>query len=268
MPWVRRREREQFEQKLLLEQERFGKVIVLVYTMGKVGSRSVYDSLRAHLEALPVAHAHFLSDHWVNGVLPSLHRSFRHNIQNAEEYRRRTASLPDHRLKVITLVRDPVARELSNIFENWQGLFRIRSIDDLSLEMITSYVDQQPQQFALEWFDSEFKGWTDVDVYSLPFDRRRAYEIYETERFDLLVIKLEGLDACFTQAIGQFLGVDGIELVRSNETASKDGKTHYRELTEKYRATEEKLNELYASRLVTHFYSDAEIAAFRGRWLR
>jgi hypothetical protein len=221
-------------------------------------------------------HTHYLTDYWSDDPRRSMADDAFHarlpnrrfGIHKTKAYRRLIASLPDHRLKIITLVREPVAREISEAFENWRDIFpvRRRRVDQLTREMVTSYLDRHLYGYALRWFEAEFERWTSLDIYSCPFDRSMGYAIYETERFDLLVMKLESLDVCFSEAIGRFLGVHGVELVRSNVTEGKPGKGLYREIVETYRPAQAKLSRLYAAPLVTHFYSDAEIAGFRARW--
>ena len=94
---------------------------VLIYQMGKVGSESIQASLSAL--NLPSIHAHFLS--W-------------QNLRDVEKYylRRPHAKVPEHIIrskrlraimdktwgriqwKVITLVREPVAGTISDVFQN------------------------------------------------------------------------------------------------------------------------------------------------------
>lgn len=262
-PWPRSARKQEL---LLQEQERFGKTTFLVYSMGKVGSTTVYDTLREHVRALPVAHAHFLSDYWVKGQIPSLHRSFHRNIGVARRVRKRLASFPEHRVKIVTLVRDPLARELSDVFENWKGLFPIRRIDDLTYDMVASYLDGHDHAYALGWFDTEFRNWTSLDIYAQAFDRERGYCIYRDDRFDVLVLKLEQLGSCLPEAMGEFAGIEIAGVKRSNPGETKAGRSLHEDLRRTYRPTREKLGKLYGSKLVTHFYSDAEIVAFKQRW--
>ena len=57
--------------------------VFLIYTMGKVGSTSVYNSLKKQLPFAKVFHVHFLSDFYLNEVLPKTNHTW--NIDNGRK---------------------------------------------------------------------------------------------------------------------------------------------------------------------------------------
>src|SRR5262245_22896629 len=94
---------------------------VLVYQMGKVGSGSVMHALKA--EAVPAFHVHNLAPDQL-ARSGALHRNAfgRFDIDytwyiGCALSRRIQAAPPGRRFRVITLVRDPIAREVSGIFQ-------------------------------------------------------------------------------------------------------------------------------------------------------
>ncbi len=245
-----------------------GRKIMLVYSMGKVGTTSVYLFFKRQHPEIPVFHLHFLSDYWVNEKLPGLPPEFHINIKVAGEVKAALARMPGHRIQIITMVREPLVREISDIFQNWQGLFGIQSISELSEEKLRNYLDAHDHEYVLNWFDTEFKAWTGFDIYSVPFDKKKGYGIYKTAKADILCIKTEQIDSCIEKAMMEFTGLKMVTQRSANTSSTKEGKELYGKLVQQYKAPAEKMKVLYGSRYVRHFYSDEEIAGFVRRWSR
>lgn len=176
--------------------------IVLVYQMSKVGSTSVYQALRNSLE-IPIYHTHFLSATGIRNA----ERFFREagaavpsNIRYSAILRNH---LPDMRPIIITLVRDPIAREVSGFFQLGDRIFDVLEdqepietiIDKVSLR-IEKLQDEEHSQVHT-WFDNEIKTVFGIDVYSQPFDFEKGYAVFSNERTKVLLFRLEDLDRAF-----------------------------------------------------------------------
>src|SRR5690606_11691670 len=239
--------------------------IILVYSMGKVGSSSVYHSLRLKLPYASIFHVHFLSDHWLNERLPNADSFFHDNIKLGKRIREFIARHSNCRLKVITLVREPVMRDLSGLFENWVAHF---DKADEDVGVVLSKMQAHTHEYSLNWFDTEFRNFMNFDIYKTPFDRERGYSIYRLEGADILCIRVEDLDRVASQAFYEFMSLRGFMVVHKNRADQKDRSQLYRLVKEQYVAEKGKLASLYSSKYVRHFYTQKEIDDFFRKWTK
>ena len=240
--------------------------IFLVYSMGKVGSSTLYESLKSHMPFNDIFHVHFLSDYWLKEILPQSPHSY--NIQIGKKILDTIERNPQKRLKIITLTREPISRDISNIFENPKDITGQSDMSDYALESLIEDFNKTDFSYTLNWFDTEFKAFTEFDIYSHPFNQSRGYSIYETEEFDLLVIKLEMLSAIFQEALEEFADIKLPKLLLANTTQEKPSSTLARNFKEVYSMEPERARQIYASQYVQHFYAPEEIEIFMKKWCR
>jgi hypothetical protein len=267
---------------------------ILIFNMGKVGSKSV----RLSLENRPglgsqVYHAHYLTRERQREAEAKRKKHFRTSrhayLRRAwlnefllEEYEKST---PEKRWKLVTLTREPVGRNLSTLFENLllkkldDGRFEIRSdyydIDvpiilgiENTDELTRLFMEKVRHDSPLDFFDRELKAVFGIDVYAREFPKAKGYDIYEGRNCDLLLIRLESLNACHQEALAAFLGIPDFRLTDTNIGAEKDYAPLYKSLKEAIVLPEEYLDKLYGSKYTRHFYTEAEIEKFRSKWER
>ncbi|MBK6775617.1 MAG: hypothetical protein IPG74_07120 [Flavobacteriales bacterium] len=238
----------------------------LIYTLGKVGSSTLYATLKKKLPGVPVHHVHYLSEKFLGDLLPKSDVYFRKHIGLG---RRILADLDKHkdkRIKIITLVREPVARDVSALFQTWRGRFGDVPFDSKSNTELIAHLKERKFQHTLTWFDEEFKEWTGVDIYSLPFDMHQGYSIHHTERFDILVVKLEQLNECFASAMHEFIGLDLSRLELANIGEEKLSREKYKSLAAENPFHARRTGPRLRLQYMRHFFSDEEIATARERW--
>lgn len=253
---------------------------ILIYQMGKVGSTAVVHSLkRAHINR-EVYHVHFLSSM---------------GIQEAERYHRQVGKLqtPYHirfskilsrkiakskskvQWKIITLVRDPIAWEVSNFFQNMENYYPelINAQGQLDCEASLSLLRKKiadydgATSYIATWFDKELKSVFGVDVYAHTFDMDKGFVAIQEGNISVLVMRLEDLDRNFSLAIASFLALDTpIPMVRSNIASDKKYADEYSYVLENLRIPEDVCTNIYASRYANHFYSQHMKQAFIQRW--
>jgi hypothetical protein len=248
---------------------------IVVYQMGKVGSTTVDRSLRALDLPRGIFTAHLLND------LDELERRAREiypdpteTLSQIAKGRRLRKLILDHPAvtwHVITLVRDPVQRNVSAFFENLTevvpDVYERRARGEISLvEIRDAFINRYDHNAPLEWFASQLEPVFGIDVFATPFDAARGYGTYEAERASLLLIRLENLTAGGDAAIREFLGLDRFELVTSNVGRQKRYHDLYAEFEQNVTLPERYLARMYESRLARHFYTDTEIETFRQRW--
>ena len=241
--------------------------LILIYNPSKVGSSSVYYSLKENLEWMPIAHLHYLNRDWINLFKEKGINNWKNNESKANEVYKLLTENKERRIKIITLVRDPVALELSSIFQGWKELFNINQVKDLKDEDILSHLNQKKFDWLQTWYTKEFKEFTGVDVTQEPFDPIKGFGIYAKGNMEMLLIKLEELDRVKDDALNEFLGVSNINWSRKNASSEKsDISENYARIKKSFGLEEEKLNSIYDNDFMKKFYSKEELLVFRAKW--
>ncbi len=266
---------------------------ILIYQMGKVGSSTVKKSLEQVSENSAIYHVHFLTKDLVSETEAKRKPYFRTNKHNLLTrpwmyqflIRKIESDILDTKWKVISLTRDPIARNISAFFENLEitvldsgQKFQIQSdIWDIEpriiethniKELIDLFFDRFYHFDPMEFFDKEIKGTFGIDVYSTEFPTKKGYKIYANEIADILLLRMENLNQCVTEALGGFLGITTIQLFNENISNQKHYAALYRQFKKAITLPVEYVDQMYESRYMSHFYSDDEIKRFRSHWLR
>ena len=270
---------------------------ILVYQMGKVGSSSVRNSLfrcndpRTRLvlmchEFFPIRNRDLSQIDIDPQCMEYVIREMEHDRRVFEQFtlRQRLGWLfrkkfyteriykayvrPGGRIHVVTLVREPVAHNISlffQVFSQYTGVTIEESGYDVE-EMIRIFLERYAYFRPLIWLDAELKTTLGIDVYQYPFPLDRGYTIISRNNIMLLVLKCELDDQSKAGAIKEFLGLEDFEIVRSNVTSQKSHAKQYEEFKQRIIIPEPLLDELYESRFARHFYSDEERARLRAQW--
>ncbi|MFX0092698.1 MAG: putative capsular polysaccharide synthesis family protein [Candidatus Hodarchaeota archaeon] len=169
--------------------------------------------------------------------------------------------------KIITAVREPVARNISAFFQNQvqykhMGKMTLKNLLDLFLAENWNYN-------VLNWFDRELKQVFGIDVYSEPFPTTKGYKIYKVkDQPDLLLLRLENLDNCAQAAFQEFLNIEQFTLAPENIARNKFYYPIYRKFTTSKILPRAYIEKMYTSRLAKHFYTEDELNTFRKKWLK
>lgn len=231
---------------------------ILVFQMGKVGSTSVVAALED--ADLDVLHMHRLTKIW-----PVTRQHVRQNVPLHDLLWTSFAVrdlLDTQRWKVISLVREPVSRTVS-------GLFQSEQVFDVDLSTKRKALDEVERRlhspgvfsYQYEWFDVHLKPFFGVDVFAHPFDREEGYQRIQNEQCDLLVCQMEQLSTLLPTVISDFVGCP-LESTRARTRKSDV----YRAVKKELVLTRDRLDEIYSSHFVRHFYSEKQIETFKKRW--
>jgi len=248
--------------------------------MGKVGSKTVKLSLEKAYENVgyvpPVLHSHVLTN--LDDIERAIAREFgahgrdRAVIRDARQLNRIIFKNPAFRWNVISLVRDPVARNVGTFFDNlpmilpdWRQYYHSSEFNMRDLQNI--FFKTEPiHNTSLDWFDRQLKPVFDVDVFATPFPEGIGYHIYHSPRADLLLLRLEDLDRVAADAMQTFLGLNGFKIHNANVGEEKDYAEIYRDFKQAGLPAEY-VDRIYQSKIATHFYAPAELNAFRRKWV-
>jgi hypothetical protein len=256
------------------------KEIIVVHQMGKVGSKSIEKSLRALNLQSPIYHTHRLN-------IPLLKESLLDKKKNNISYSHNTLIMSEillkainrsknhnKRWKIITLVREPISRNVSEFlhkinqgeyFDNFydkyfSGYLKMDEIIDMFLNK------NKRHNLPLEWLDQEIPYAYNIDIFEEEFPKLQGYATFQRGNIDLLVIKLEHLDKCCQQAFQEFLNIDNFVLMNDNVGNYRKYSSIYQKFKEQIAIPQEYIDKMYTSRYTKHFYMEEEIDAFKQKW--
>jgi hypothetical protein len=247
--------------RLIWEIKIIKRIPIIVYQMGKVGSKSVTDSLVEH-GLHPVVHIHRMNPSNIKSVRAEhlKHKQKPKNEQIGLWLYKNICRNERQEAKVITLVREPISRNISAFFENYQRFTGCKykgsnlQTDKLIKLFFSGYVHEVP----LTWFNNEIKQTLGIDVYEFKFPKEHGYLEIRDRRLELLVIKTEIPDQSKAAAIAKFLDLEDLQLKRSNIGNQKIYSDAYQEFRKKICLPVSYVDQMVESKYAQHFYSIGE----------
>lgn len=235
---------------------------IFVCQMGKVGSRSIVESLEKNYPGV-VLHGHLIS---------RMDWRVQYTIDWVNE---------GHPLKIISPVRDPISRNVSAFFHFIEGrVGHASDKSDLSVTELTESFLKDPDpcemednktmmehSLPLQWFDNNIKKYFGIDVYSTPFPDSKSVT-FSNNNIELLVLRIDVTDKEKERLIKDFIGATEFKLKNTNIGGSKNYSKKYKEFINKAVLPEHYLNEMCNSKYFKHFYTDEEIRDIKNKWLR
>ncbi|KXF80014.1 putative capsular polysaccharide synthesis family protein [Enterovibrio coralii] len=248
---------------------------VLVYQMGKVGSSSIEASLEQ--ANIPSWHIHTFDDNEefqmyrnTSDVACFFDWHVRAGYKLALAHRKRILQKRES-LKIITLVRDPVATVVSRFFQDLHIQFVAGKkneaihgdIEKTLAHLFDAFDTQIRLEYFTDWFDRELKRQFGVDIYQHVHDPNQGHWTMSQGGRDVLLMKCEAINDS-ASVLADFLAEPSFTLTTSNDAANK----WYSELYRQFKATYpfEKLFHLYDAPLYQAVYSESEIQAFKNKW--
>ena len=246
---------------------------ICVLQAGKVGSWSIFTFFKD--AQVPVIHQHFITPP-------------KHKLGNffKNEWLDAIAHYRQNGMKIITAVREPLARDYSAFWEplpknhffcdfgdkigNWQSMYEffIDLVIHSNVGMNTKkYGVSMPYVWSDEfrWFDEQILAALDIDVYKYPFDRERGFGIIHEDGVDIFIYKLEKLNDLMPE-LSEFAGYP-TKLLHRNVASEKKYSMAYQEFRKRVRLPMDYVNHYYVgNEKMDHFYTPEEKAAFLKQW--
>ncbi len=229
-------------------------MLPVVFTMGKVGSTSVRNALlRSGLVCFDV--------HSLKHTNPAA---------NAQAWHQHARSLRDcgimnaDNVAFITLVREPVGRNLSGYFQN---LKKWHPADMPTVEQaIEGFLRDYHHPLPGQWFQKQFKPFARFNVYEHAFDPETGYAVHRREgQPDVIVMRAELPDQAKADVLSEYYGRE-VEITRDNTASAKDYSDLYRQAREPGRLPRAYVDEMYDTEYARHFWTGEEIEALRSQW--
>lgn len=256
------------------------RVPIVVYQMGKVGSTTVVTSLRALPLERPVWHIHTLNPSELKKMRVD-HLSHERAVAGIEYWEGKElhhlleSSKQSEKLSVISLTREPVARNVFAFFQrldHWYPDFDqqmvARGEEAVFADLREIFIKDYHHECPLYWFDNEVRSMLGIDVYDSPFFPEQGYAHYENDKTKLLVIRLDNLSEQGPALISKFLALDARDfpLIEKNVRERLSYGNAYRHFVKHLSLPSTLLEKMYTSKYVQHFYSEDEVKGFKTRW--
>lgn len=251
--------------------------LILVHQMGRAASMTLTNTIKSLNLPQPVCHTHWLNTQSVKERVDRVN-AWKNNGAGPLNVRVAELLSPeiDNRLserewKIISIVREPVARNVSAFFLDierfFTNFFERYQNNEISLQEMTDvFINEFPHDMPLDWFDVEMKAPFNIDVFERDYDEKKGYMIIEHDNVSLLVIKLEKLNTCFKPAFLEFFGQEPETLVNTHVTNEDKSFGMYKEFLRDVELPESYLDRMYDCEYVRHFFSEDEVKNFRKKW--
>ncbi len=252
---------------------------IIIYQMGKVGSSSVYRSLHQAGLPNPIYHVHFLDQDNIRDIIQQYYR--KSNVLRPKHLfvgmalGKKLLKVKKRRLKVITLVRDPIARAVSDLFENAnlfsdnlmdaEGRYQENAIKQYLEDLFADF--EERTDYTATWFDREIHKVLKINVYTNSFDHQTGFAYIRKDNVELLILKMELLSSTFGPAMRLFLNTtENVPLLNTNVGNSKSYASQYQQMKQSLIIPEDTCRKIYATRYTRHFYNEAAVQAFVEKW--
>jgi hypothetical protein len=239
--------------------------------MGKVASSSVYSSLKAK-KGLNVFHVHRLNPQNIAKVREDfLRRGLRPQNENKGLFLYEQLIMkPELDKRIITLVREPISRNISAFFQNLPFatcMTKSRPDGDVH-ELIFDFLQNYDHDVPLSWFDVELFATTGIDVYRYDFDKNQGYQYIWADSYRILIMRHDLDDRIKEKCIVDFLNLESFQLSRSNESASKKYSDTYANFLNSVKIPQEYAQRMLDSKYARHFYTPEERVAIFKKWTK
>jgi len=245
----------------------FKKSPIIVLTPGKVGSSSIYKTLKNKTKH-PVYHIHRYSP----GGIEKMTKIFLDSQRKSKPLHLIISKLLRKKLKnynndvfLITIVREPISRIISSFFQNTE-MYK-NEVEGKKME-----IDLQKSKALLleifqtdicaiveDWFDKEIKGNFNIDVFASEYDIAKKYDILHNNNYHLLLLKMEDLDEVFPNAIQEFLNIDEpLYIENTNVGENKHYAETYQTIKKTLKLTPQVIDQIINSKYFQHFYKNIE----------
>jgi len=242
---------------------------IIVFTMAKVGSLSVYFSLKKWTKNQALFHVHSLDE---VEIKKGNDLCFENNIYPGSKSPvfliNRKIINKEKPHKIICLFRDPLERNISaffDVFELHTGKKPAEYTGDFET-LKQRYYEKLNHTFPLNWFEKQFFEGTNINVYKNDFDKEKGFQIIKENYVEVLLINSNVDNKLKEELIAKFCELKDFKLENRNISSEKEYAEYYKEFKNTMRFSKEYINQLYGSKYAKHFFSEEYIRKQIEKW--
>ena len=242
---------------------KFSKPPIIILTPGKVGSSSIYSTLKTKTY-FPVYHIHNLSE---KGIEHSVYKHMSSDRKSkplhliVSKLLRKKLNVYNGKRFIITVIREPISREISSFFQNIDFLkseLENRRLE-IDIDKAHKYLNKQFESDICkeleDWFELEIKGNFQLDIFKQPFNSEQKFSIIQKDKTELLLLRMEDLNSVFPVAIQEFLKLqEPLELKNENVGNTKHYAQPYQAIKNKLKLDSTTVERITESKFFKHFY--------------
>lgn len=242
---------------------RFTKPPIVILTPGKVGSSSVYYTLKKESKN-QVFHIHNFSE---KGIEKSIRDHIHSNRKSkplhliVSKFLRKKLTTYTGKLFIISIIREPISREISSFFQNtdqYKDILENKKLEidtDMAQKILHEKFEADICNQLKDWFDLEIKNNFGIDVFDEKFDYENKYVIRQHNNNHLLLLKMEDLDTVFPIAIKTFMDLDApLKLQKANVSDKKHYASTYKSIKKSIKLSQKEMSQIVNSPFFQHFY--------------
>ena len=242
---------------------------ILVFTMAKVGSLSVYFSLKKRLFKNAIFHIHSLNEIEIKKGIQLCFQNKVYPGSKTPVFLINKKIITQKRpFKIVCLFRDPLERNISAFFDAFKLYTGTKPNDyNSSSKKLKEYYDENlNHEFPLNWFDDQFFDATNINVYDYKFDKEQGYSILKTGAIELLLINSDLNDFIKENLIRDFCNLKSFKLKNRNLSSSKEYALLNSNFKKQTKFSKEYLDLLYHSKYARHFFTEKHIINQKEKW--
>ncbi len=225
----------------------------IVYTMGKCASTTVARSLQD--SGINCYDVHCLQlERLSKSILKHSQdsNSEKISLQYSQSLYAYNACRHYERVRIVTLLREPVMRNLSAAFQNLPAELKGNT------EEIVKRVLQCGTQVPDGWFHNDFIPVTKINIFDEQINPSRDHFFRHEGNFDILIIKISAGNNRMSELLSTFFDTE-IKITNRNEMRNKWYKDDYNQVKNNLPLLGKKyLEECFSLRYFTKFYSVEE----------
>ncbi|MEM9432816.1 MAG: putative capsular polysaccharide synthesis family protein [Pseudomonadota bacterium] len=259
--------------------------VFVVYSQGRVGSTAIYNALLKSDLGMPLFHLHTLSSSGADEMIAN-HRRKGQVVERNHLLSRKIARVfeeldpeADHsqRWKVLSIFRDPLAIMLSlkmkhatqdlRMFE--EGSNSTADFDPMVSHVRASFEKDDPYNWEVaRWMDTVLPSELGLDPFSEPFDHSKGYQIIQSGRFDLAILKFENMAKNFRACVEDLVGheVPDLKLVYDNVHRDRQFDEAHKYLKENLKLPRAFCERMYSTPVSEKLYSEEDRLALIKKW--
>jgi FkbM family methyltransferase len=245
---------------------------ILIYQVGKVGSSTIYNSLKKSIFDVPIYQVHNIhtSQELYNKEQQNSYVESSHHLLLGIKLNEIIKNKKNIKWKIIIGVRDPIHRWLSDIFQNinerYSNLKNTNGTLDKS-KLINYFVKSLDSNPMEKWFYDELFNTFHVDISTINLDKSKGYTICKVNGVEILFYTMESLKNSFEIMMKEFLPSHNIKMEKANEASSKDYHADYKFIQNVVKFELKYLEEYYYNNSVAkYFYSNQRLKEFIDKW--
>ena len=235
------------------------KDVFVVLTPGKVGSSSVYKTLKNNLANAYVFHIHFLSERNIDdGIIihkNSLMKSVPNHFITSRIFNSNFLA-QSKKIKFIILFRDPVDRYISDVYQNFNRVVSkldSKNNNDIMNNINSGLSKMEHMDYLENWVIDELHVNLEYDFFKNSKLNKTGFFIGSNSKYDFLFMKMENLNSDFSIASKMFFNCE-ISLENTNIGAQKKYNTLYEFTKSKINLSQQTIDKMKTYKYINMIY--------------